>query len=69
MKRKVIIGILCLVIIGVIGSIGVRIYQGKKRAQERIEEAQKVETVQVKRQNLVDAISVTGTIESANAKE
>ena len=38
MKRKVIIGILCLVIIGVIGSIGVRIYQGKKRAQERTEE-------------------------------
>lgn len=69
MKRKVIIGILCLVIIGIIGSIGVRIYQGKKRAQERTEEAQKVETVQVKRQNLVDAISVTGTIESANAKD
>lgn len=66
MKKRVIVGVLCLVIVGIVGIVGVRVHRGQRRAQERME-AQKVETVQVKRQNLVDAISVTGTIASADA--
>ncbi len=55
----------CLVVVSVVGIIGGKIYTGQKQRQAMAESVQQVETVQVTKQNLLDAISVTGTINSA----
>lgn len=62
-RQKVIAG--CLAVVSIVGIIGGRIYTGQKQRQAMAESVQQVETVQVTKQNLLDAISVTGTINSA----
>ena len=65
-KKKIILtgGIAVLAIAGV---IGLRAYSRQKAMKTMRESMGQVETVRVTRQNLIDSISVTGTIASADA--
>ena len=73
-RRKVVKKRQMAVIAGVGLVIGAGMFglvrQGRNRQREAMaaQEAQ-IETVQVKRQNLIDSVSVTGTIESADARK
>ena len=57
-----------VVLIG-IGGLGVRAYTKQKSMKAMMEQMSQVETTTVTKQNLVDSISVTGTIASADARD
>ncbi|HBN55344.1 MAG TPA: hypothetical protein DD414_01075 [Lachnospiraceae bacterium] len=67
-KQKILIGGI-VVAAAVAAALGLKIQERAKRAKTMSENMSRVETVQVKKQNLVDAISVTGTIQSADARD
>lgn len=58
-----------LAAVAVSGIMGYRSYSRYRTMQAMQEAASTVETTQVTKQNLVDSISVTGTIESADARD
>ena len=67
-KKKIVLAVLIAVII--IAGFWFWMSYNRRRAMEAIREsASQVETVQVTRQNLIDSISVTGTIASADARD
>ncbi len=67
-KKKIVLAVLITVII--IAGFWFWMSYNRRRAMEAIREsASQVETVQVTRQNLIDSISVTGTIASADARD
>ena len=57
-----------VVLIG-IGGLGIRAYTKQKSMKSMMEQMSQVETTTVTKQNLVDSISVTGTIASADARD
>lgn len=63
-RQKVVAG--CVAAIIVVGIVAGRMYSRQKQIQAVAERLEQVETVQVTKQNLLDAISVTGTIDSAD---
>lgn len=67
MKKKKIMLIGGIAVIVIAGLFGVQMYRRQKSMKAMAENMGKVETVQVKKQNLIDSISVTGTIASADA--
>lgn len=67
MKKKKIILVGILAILAVIGFMIWRMVSVRQKAKAMAESRSQVETVQVTRQNLVDSISVTGTVQSADA--
>lgn len=67
-KKKIVLAVLIAAII--IAGFWFWMSYNRRRAMEAIREsASQVETVQVTRQNLIDSISVTGTIASADARD
>ena len=66
-KHKILIGSIAAAV--VVAALGLRIQERAKQAKTMSENMSRVETVQVKKQNLIDAISVTGTIQSADARD
>ncbi len=67
-KKKIMLTVLAVLI--VIAGFWLWMSYNRRRAMEAMREsAGQVETVQVKRQNLIDSISVTGTIASADARD
>lgn len=65
-KKKIIAGI--LVVVFIISSFGLWTAHKKKQTRNAMKENfSQIQTVQVVRQNLIDSISVTGTIASADA--
>lgn len=65
-KKKIIAGVLAVVVL--ISFFGIWTSQKKKKAMNAMKESfSQIQTVQVVRQNLIDSISVTGTIASADA--
>lgn len=65
-KKKIII-IGGLIVLAVAGVIGIRAYSRQKAMKTMMENKGQLETVRVTKQNLIDSISVTGTIASADA--
>ena len=65
-KKKIII-IGGLIVLAVVGVIGFRAYSRQKAMKTMMENMGQLETVRVTKQNLIDSISVTGTIASADA--
>lgn len=59
--------LILLAVIAAAGIMGYRYYSRQKARQAMQEAMSRVETTQVMRQNLIDSISVTGTIASADA--
>ena len=57
------------VVVLVIGGLGVHSYSRAKAAKEKAAVMSQVETTQVTRQDLIDSISVTGTIASADSRD
>ena len=57
------------VVVLVVGGLGIHSYSKAKAAKERAAAMSQVETTQVTRQDLVDSISVTGTIASADSRD
>lgn len=66
-KHKILMGSIAAAV--VVAALGLRIQERAKQAKTMSENMSRVETVQVKKQNLIDAISVTGTIQSADARD
>lgn len=64
-KKIIIIG--GIAVLAVAGIFGVRTYNRQKTMKTMMESMSQVETVRVTRQNLIDSISVTGTVASADA--
>lgn len=65
-KKKIVLTV--LIVIVVIAGVLFWMSYNRRRAMEAMRESMsQVDTVQVTRQNLIDSISVTGTIESADA--
>lgn len=67
MKKKKIILIGGIAVVAAAGFWGTRMYGRQKAMKAMAESMSRVETVQVKKQNLIDSISVTGTVSSADA--
>ena len=57
------------VLVLIVGGLGIHSYSKAKAAKEKMAEMSQVETTQVTRQDLVDSISVTGTIASADSRD
>lgn len=66
-KKKKIILIGGIAVLAVAGVVGFRMYSRQKAMKTMRESMGQVETVRMTRQNLIDSISVTGTIASADA--
>lgn len=66
MKKRigVVVFFLLLVIVGI---VGIRTYGAAQQRKAMSARRGQVETVQIKKQNLIESISVTGTIASADA--
>lgn len=64
-KRIILAGGILVVAAGIIA--GIRMYGRQKNMKAMEESRNRIETVQVTKQNLIDSISVTGTIASADA--
>lgn len=65
-KRKW-LWIILLAVVVILGILGYRYYSLRKARQAMAEAMRTIETVRVTRQDLIDSISVTGTIASADA--
>ncbi len=57
------------VVLAAVGFLGFRAYSRFRAMKTAMESRSQVETVQVKKQNLVDSISVTGTVNSADSRD
>lgn len=57
------------VLVLIVGGLGIHSYSKAKAAKERAAAMSQVETTQVTKQDLVDSISVTGTIASADSRD
>lgn len=57
------------VLVLIVGGLGIHSYSKAKAAKEKMAAMSQVETTQVTRQDLVDSISVTGTIASADSRD
>ena len=57
------------VLVLIVGGLGIHSYSKAKAAREKMAAMSQVETTQVTRQDLVDSISVTGTIASADSRD
>ena len=57
------------VLVLIVGGLGIHSYSKAKAAKEKMTAMSQVETTQVTRQDLVDSISVTGTIASADSRD
>ena len=57
------------VLVLIVGGLGIHSYSKAKVAKEKMAAMSQVETTQVTRQDLVDSISVTGTIASADSRD
>ncbi len=67
-KKKILWGV-ALAVLVLLAAAGARTYV-RQKAQAAIRESfSQVETVQVSKQNLIDSISVTGTIASADSRD
>jgi len=66
-KGKKMIFIAAAAVVAVAAVLGIRAYSRRRAVKAMQESMGQVETVQVTRQNLIDSISVTGTIASADA--
>lgn len=67
MRKKKLIFIGGIAVLALVVFAGMRMYGRRKAAKAAAENRSKVETVQVTKQNLINSISVTGTIASADA--
>lgn len=65
-KKKILVTVSLLVLV-IAGIAGVRVYQSGKERAAMAKAGNQIQTVQVTKQNLIDSISVTGTIASADA--
>ena len=66
-KKKVLIPAAAVLVLA--GGLGVHAMDRQKEKKAMAEQMNQVETTQVTRQNLIDSISVTGTIASADARD
>lgn len=66
-KKKVLIPAVIVLILA--GGLGVHALNRQKAKKAMAEQMSQVETTQVTKQNLIDSISVTGTIASADARD
>lgn len=66
MKKKKMILIGGIIVVVAAGLLGAWTYSRRKAMKTMAESRNRVETVQVKKQNLIESISVTGSIESAD---
>lgn len=57
------------VVVLVVGGLGIHSYSRAKAAKEKAAAMSQVETTQVTKQDLIDSISVTGTIASADSRD
>ena len=68
-KKMRLIGLGVAAILAIAGALGFWMYSRSQSAKATAGQLGKVETVPVTRQNLIDSISVTGTIASADARD
>ena len=58
-----------ILLVAAAGTVGFLVQNQKRQRAAAQGQVVQIETVEVKRQNLIDSVSVTGTIESADARK
>lgn len=69
MKKRQMVIVGGILLVAAAGTVGFLVQNQKRQRAAAQGQVVQIETVEVKRQNLIDSVSVTGTIESADARK